>query len=49
MSQVFYPVLIPKTQFLMKGDLGAREPLLVAWWKDIKLYTLIRALRKAKP
>ena len=49
MSQVFYPVFLPRTQFLMKGDLGVKEPLLVAWWKDIGLYSLIRHLRKGKP
>ncbi|PPE03448.1 isoleucine--tRNA ligase [Holospora curviuscula] len=44
-----YPVLLPKTQFPMKGDLGVREPITVAWWKTINLYALLRELRNGKP
>ncbi|ETZ07078.1 isoleucine--tRNA ligase [Holospora obtusa F1] len=48
MVRASYPVLLPNTQFPMKGDLSLKEPLILSWWKNIKLYDCIRALRKGR-
>jgi isoleucyl-tRNA synthetase len=40
---------LPKTEFPMKGNLAQKEPELLKYWEDIKLYDQIRAARRGKP
>lgn len=39
-------LLMPKTNFEMRGNLAQKEPLLVKRWQDIKLYDQLLNLRK---
>jgi len=39
-------IFLPKTDFPMKANLAEREPLLVAKWRDEKLYETLRRRRK---
>jgi isoleucyl-tRNA synthetase len=40
---------LPKTDFPMKANLPQREPAMLAWWEEQKLYDQIQALRKGRP
>jgi len=42
-------LLLPKTDFPMKGDLPRREPARLARWEKDDLYGRIRAARKGRP
>ncbi len=42
-------LLLPKTDFPMRGDLPKREPLRLARWQEGDLYGRIRAARKGAP
>ena len=42
-------VILPKTDFPMKGDLARREPAFLARWQADQLYQRIRAARAGKP
>ena len=42
-------ILLPKTDFPMKGSLATTEPVTQSWWQEIGLYGLIRMLRKDRP
>ena len=39
-------VNLPNTSFPMRGNLPQREPELINFWSDIKLYNKIRSKRK---
>ena len=41
-------VNLPKTSFPMRGNLPQREPELINFWSDIKLYKKIRSKRKGR-
>ena len=40
---------LPKTDFPMKANLPQREPEILAWWEQQKLYDQIQALGKGRP
>ncbi|NJN69367.1 MAG: class I tRNA ligase family protein [Nitrospira sp.] len=40
---------LPKTDFPMKANLPQREPAMLAWWEEQKLYDQIQALGKGRP
>jgi isoleucyl-tRNA synthetase len=40
---------LPKTDFPMKGDLAAREPLILERWAKLDLYARMRARAKGRP
>jgi isoleucyl-tRNA synthetase len=40
---------LPQTDFPMKADLAKREPTMLTFWADHKIYEKIRAARKDKP
>ena len=40
---------LPKTDFPMKANLPQREPEMLAWWEQQKLYEQIQALGKGRP
>ena len=41
-------VNLPNTSFPMRGNLPQREPELINFWSDIKLYNKIRSKRKGR-
>lgn len=40
---------LPKTDFPMKANLPQREPEMLAWWAQQKLYELIQEAGKGRP
>lgn len=40
---------LPKTDFPMKANLPQREPEMLAWWEQQKLYDQIQAMGQARP
>ncbi len=40
---------LPKTDFPMKANLPQREPAMLAWWEEQKLYDQIQDLGKGRP
>src|SRR5687767_15970654 len=40
---------LPKTDFPMKANLPQREPELLAWWEQERLYTRIQEAGKGRP
>ncbi len=40
---------LPKTDFPMKANLPQREPAMLAWWEEQKLYDQIQALGEGRP
>jgi isoleucyl-tRNA synthetase len=40
---------LPKTDFPMKANLPQREPEMLAWWEDQKLYAQIQAMGQGRP
>jgi isoleucyl-tRNA synthetase len=40
---------LPKTDFPMKANLPQREPEMLVWWEQQKLYHQIQALEKGRP
>ncbi len=42
-------LLMPKTDFEMRGNLGAKEPLILARWQELNLYKLILEKNAGRP
>jgi isoleucyl-tRNA synthetase len=40
---------LPRTDFPMKADLARREPEMLAWWEERRIYHLIREVRRGAP
>ncbi|HKU51280.1 MAG TPA: class I tRNA ligase family protein, partial [Nitrospira sp.] len=40
---------LPKTDFPMKANLPQREPEMLAWWEQQKLYEQIQAMGHGRP
>jgi len=42
-------VNLPETDFPMKGDLARREPEMLAWWEEQRIYEKLRAAAVGRP
>jgi isoleucyl-tRNA synthetase len=44
-----HTVNLPETAFPMKGDLARREPEMLAWWEEHRVYEKLRAVAADRP
>ena len=44
-----HTVNLPETAFPMKGDLARREPEMLAWWEEQRIYEKLRTVAKGRP
>ena len=49
MSDYKNTVNLPETAFPMKGDLARREPEMLAWWDEHRIYEKLRAVAADRP
>jgi isoleucyl-tRNA synthetase len=49
MADYKHTVNLPDTAFPMKGDLARREPDMLAWWEEHRVYEKLRALAADRP
>jgi isoleucyl-tRNA synthetase len=49
MSDYKNTVNLPDTAFPMKGDLARREPEMLAWWEEHRIYEKLRAVAADRP
>jgi isoleucyl-tRNA synthetase len=49
MSDYKNTINLPETAFPMKGDLARREPEMLAWWEDHRIYEKLRAVAADRP
>ena len=49
MSDYKNTVNLPETAFPMKGDLARREPEMLAWWDERRIYEKLRAAARDRP
>jgi len=49
MADYKHTINLPATDFPMKADLARREPELLKWWDDNKIYAKLRAAAKGRP
>jgi len=49
MSDYKNTVNLPETAFPMKGDLARREPEMLAWWDEHRIYEKLRAAARDRP
>jgi hypothetical protein len=49
MSDYKNTVNLPETAFPMKGDLARREPEMLAWWEEHRIYEKLRAVAADRP
>ncbi|MGB5103834.1 MAG: isoleucine--tRNA ligase, partial [Steroidobacteraceae bacterium] len=49
MADYKHTVNLPETGFPMKADLARREPEMLAWWEDNRIYGKLREVAKGRP
>ncbi len=49
MADYKHTVNLPETAFPMKGDLARREPEMLAWWEEHRVYQKLRAVAADRP
>ena len=49
MADYKHTVNLPETAFPMKGDLARREPEMLAWWEQQRIYEKLRTVAKGRP
>ena len=49
MADYKHTINLPETAFPMKADLARREPELLGWWQERRIYEQLRELAKGRP